>query len=93
MVARVTLHDMCQDRDEPVQAVVCKFTIKCPNCSTDVNYIITCVRADSNAQLGLLGVGNQNITPEETHRSQRGWQEISIPSFRSLTHWCLSQQL
>ena len=47
MVARVTLHDMRQDRDEPVrsfgarlrgQAGVCKFFMKCPGCDVDVNY-------------------------------------------------------
>ena len=46
MVARVTLQNMRQDRDEPIrnfrarlngQAGVCKFTIKCPNCEHDVN--------------------------------------------------------
>ena len=48
MVARVTLHNMRQDTDEPVrgfgarlrgQADVCKFLlIKCPGCNVDVNY-------------------------------------------------------
>ena len=47
MVARVTLHNMRQDRDEPVrgfgarlrgQAGVCKFLIKCTGCDVDVNY-------------------------------------------------------
>jgi hypothetical protein len=49
MVARVTLHNMRQDRDEPIrafrarlagQAGVCKFIVKCPaeNCGQDVNY-------------------------------------------------------
>lgn len=49
MVARVTLHNMRQDRDEPVrafgarlagQAGVCRFTTKCPSeaCGRDVSY-------------------------------------------------------
>jgi hypothetical protein len=49
MVARVTLHNMRQDRDEPIrafgaplagQAGVCKFIVKCPaeDCGRDVNY-------------------------------------------------------
>ncbi|GFR68199.1 hypothetical protein ElyMa_000270900 [Elysia marginata] len=49
MVARVALHNMRQDRDEPIrafgarlagQASVCKFTIECPHelCGRDVNY-------------------------------------------------------
>ena len=49
MVARVTLHNMRQDRDEPIrafgarlagQAGVCRFTIRCPSgtCGQDVNY-------------------------------------------------------
>ena len=47
MVARVTLHNMRQDRDEPVrafgarlrgQASVCKFTQKCPSCDATVDY-------------------------------------------------------
>jgi hypothetical protein len=49
MVARVTLHNMRQDRDEPIhafgarlagQAGVCKFIVKCPaeGCGQDVNY-------------------------------------------------------
>ena len=47
MVARVQLHQIRQDRDEPIrhfgarlrgQAGICKFTMKCPSCKTDVNY-------------------------------------------------------
>lgn len=46
MVARVTLHNMRQDRGKPVrifgarlrgQADICKFHVKCPDCDTDVN--------------------------------------------------------
>lgn len=47
MVARVTLHNMKQDRDETVrsfgarlrgQAGICKFIIECPSCQCDINY-------------------------------------------------------
>ena len=47
MVARVTLHNMRQDRDEPVraygarlrgQASVCKFTQQCTGCDATVDY-------------------------------------------------------
>lgn len=81
MIARVTLHNMRQDRDEPVrnfsaklrgQAGVCKFVITCPNCNHEVNYTDTIVRdvlargiADPDIQLDLLGDKNQNMTLEE----------------------------
>lgn len=71
MVARVTLHNMRQDRDEQVrnfiakhrgQAGVCKFVITCPNCNPEVNYTDTIVRdvlargiADPDIQLDLIG--------------------------------------
>ena len=47
MVARVTLHNMRQDRDEPIraygprlkgQASVCKFAKQCTGCDTSVDY-------------------------------------------------------
>ena len=47
MVARVTLHHMKQDRDEPIrafaarlkgQASVCKYVKACPGCNQDVTY-------------------------------------------------------
>ena len=47
MVARVTLFEMKQDRDEPIrsfgarlrgQANVCKYTVSCPSCDEEVNY-------------------------------------------------------
>ncbi|CAC5401120.1 unnamed protein product [Mytilus coruscus] len=81
MVARVTLHNMHQDRDEPVrsfcarlrgQAGVCKFFIKCPTCNTDVNNTDTFIRdvlargiSDPEIQLDLLGDKNQDMTFEE----------------------------
>ena len=81
MVARVALHNMRQDRDEPVrnfgarlrgQAGVCKFIIPCPSCTGDVNYtdeilrdVVTRNISDSEVQLDLLGDSNQNMTLEE----------------------------
>lgn len=78
MIARVTLHNMRQDRDEPVrnfsaklrgQAGVCKFVITCLNCNHEVNYTDNIVRdvlargiADPDIQLDLLGDKNQNMT-------------------------------
>ena len=47
MVARITLNNMTQDREETIrsfgarlrgQAGVCKFIIKCQSCHQDVNY-------------------------------------------------------
>lgn len=51
MVARVQLHNMCQDRDETIrsfgarlrgQAGVCKFHVTCQTCNIDVNYPRPC---------------------------------------------------
>ena len=71
MVARVTLHNMRQDRDETIrsfgarargQAGVCKFLITCPHCDGEVNYteavlrdVVTRGLADPEIQLDLLG--------------------------------------
>ena len=50
MVARAALYSMWQDHDEAIrlfsarikgQAGVCKYIMKCPSCSTDVNYTDT----------------------------------------------------
>ena len=81
MVARVSLHNMRQDRDEPVrnysarlrgQAGVCKFSLTCPNCSHDVNYTEEIIRDvlcrginDNDIQLDLLSDKNQNMNLEE----------------------------
>ncbi|CAC5390777.1 unnamed protein product [Mytilus coruscus] len=61
MMARVTLHNMRQDRDEP-----------CPACNTDVNYTDTIIRdvlargiSNPEIQLDLLGDKNQDMTLEE----------------------------
>ena len=71
MVVRVALHNMQQDRDEPIrnfgarlrgQAGVCKFTTKCPNCERNVDYtehiirdVLTRGLEDQDIQLDLLG--------------------------------------
>ena len=81
MVARVTLHNMRQDRDETVrsfgarlqgQANICKFIVKCPGCSEDVNYTEAIMRdvlsrglADSEIQRDLLRDKKQDITLDE----------------------------
>jgi hypothetical protein len=81
MVARVELHNMQQDRDEPIrsfgarlrgQAGVCKFTVKFQQCNEDVDYtehiirdVVTRGLADHDIQLDLLGDKNQNMTLED----------------------------
>ena len=81
MVARVTLHNMRQDRDEPIrsfgarlsgQAGICKFVTKCPGCDMDVNYTEAVLRDvlsrgldDTEIQLDLLGDTNQEMSLEE----------------------------
>ena len=81
MVARVSLHNMRQDRDETIrsfgarlrgQAGVCKFVIKCPHCEGEVNYSKAILRdvlsrglGDPEIQLDLLGDKNQDMTLEE----------------------------
>ena len=84
MVARVTLHNMKQDRGEPIcafgarlrgQAGVCKFTQQCTNCQANVDYTETILRdvlcrglEDSEIQLELLGYKNQDMTLEQILR-------------------------
>ena len=78
MVARVALHHMKQDRDEPIrafaarlrgQAGVCKYTKVCPECNHDVSYteaILTDVLCRGIAiQIDLLGDPNQAMTLEQ----------------------------
>ena len=78
MVARVTLHNMRQDRDEPGrafgarlrgQAGVCK---KCPSCEAEVDYTEVVIKdvlcrglEDSEIQMDLLGDKNQDMTLEQ----------------------------
>ena len=81
MVARVTLHNMRQDRDETIrsfgarlrgQAGVCKFELDCPGCTEKVNYTEQVLRDvlcrgidDTEIQMDLLGDKNQEMTLEE----------------------------
>ena len=81
MVARVALYEMRQDRDESIrsfgarirgQAGVCKYTLECPSCASDVNYtdqilrdVLTRGVYDSEIQLDLLGHTNQNMSLED----------------------------
>ena len=84
VVARVTLHNMKQDRDETVrsygarlrgQAGICKFAIACPSCHHNVNYtepilrdILTRSIADPEIQLDLLGNSNQEMSLEDVFK-------------------------
>ena len=84
MVARSTLNNMTQGREETVrsfgarlrgQVGVCKFVLKCNNCDTNVNYadvilrdVLTRGLYDSEIQLELLGDQNQNMTLEQVFK-------------------------
>lgn len=81
MVARVTLHNLKQDRDEPIQAFgawlrgqacVCKYTQQCNGCHANVDYTETILRDvlcrglyDPKIQMNLLANKNQDITLEQ----------------------------
>ena len=78
MIARVTLHNMRQDRDEPIraygarlrgQASICKFTHKCTGCDADVEAVLRDVLCrgleDTDIQMDLLGDSNQEMTSEQ----------------------------
>ena len=83
-MARITLQEMRQDRDEPVrsfsahfygQAGVCKYIVKCPKCDHDVNYTDPMVRdvlargiCDHDIRPDLLGDSNQDMSLEEVTR-------------------------
>lgn len=84
MVARVTLHNMRQGRDEPVraygarlrgQASVCKFTQRCTGCEANVDYTEAMIKDvlcrgldDAEIQMDLLGDKNQDMTLEQVLR-------------------------
>ena len=70
MVARVQLHNMCQDRDEMIRRLVLAYEVKSASVNSssnilaaiDVNYtenivcdVVTCRLADNKIQLDLLG--------------------------------------
>ena len=81
MVARVALHHMKQDRDEPFrafaarlkgQASVCKYIKACPGCYQEMTYTdailtdVLCRRiADTEIQMDLLGDTNQVMSFEQ----------------------------
>ena len=63
MVARVALHDMCQDNDEPIRAFgtwirgqirVCNYNVTCPDCSKSVDFT-DCILGD------VLAHGSQTL--------------------------------
>ena len=75
MVTRVELHNVQQDRDEPIRnfgaRLRCQAT-KCPNCDRNVDHtehiirdVLTRGLADQDIQLDLLVCKNQNMTLEE----------------------------
>ena len=80
-MARVTLHNMRQDRDEPVhafvarrrgQASVCKFAQQCSRCDANVDYTESIIKdvlcrglEDGETQRDLLGDKNHDTTLEE----------------------------
>ena len=81
MVARVTLHNMRQDRDEPIraygarlrgQASICKFAQQCTGCDANVDYTESILKdvlcrglEDAEIQMDLLGDKNQDMTWEQ----------------------------
>ena len=81
MVARVTLLNMRQDREETIrsysarlrgQAGICKYTVNCSGCNNTVDYTEEMVKdavtrgiSDQDIQLDLLGERNQDMTLEE----------------------------
>ena len=74
MVARVTLHNMRQDRDEPIrafgtrlrgQASVCKFMQQCTGCEANkamIKDVLCRGLEDTEIQMDLLGDKNQDMT-------------------------------
>ena len=84
MVARVMLHNMKQDRGEPIgaygarlwgQTSVCKFIQQCTNCEANVDYTEAILRdilcrglEDSEIPLDLLGDKNQDMALEQMLR-------------------------
>ena len=103
MVARVTLHNMKQGRDEPVrafgarlrgQASVCKFTQPCPSCEANVDYTEVMIKdvlcrglEDSEVQMDLLGNKNQDMTLEQV----LGFVEAKEAGKRSASRLLLPQ--
>ncbi len=78
MIARVTLHNMKQDRDEPIraygarlrgQASICKFTHRCTGCEAYTETVLRDVLCrgleNMDIQMDLLGDSNQEMTLEQ----------------------------
>lgn len=81
LVARIQLQDMQQKDGEPIRAFaarlkgqssVCKFVQECPSCTTHVDFTNQMIRdvlvkgiVDSDIQLNLLSVNNQEMSLEE----------------------------
>ena len=103
MVARATLHNMSQDRDEPIRAYaarlrghagICKFSVQCQHCNHDVSYTEQILRdiivrniVDNDIQLELLGNENQSMSLEEVIR----FIEAKESGKRSATHLLTTQ--
>ena len=104
MVARVTLHNMRQDQDEPVhayearlkgQASVCKYNQECPRCHNTVVYMEAIIRdvlcrglEDTEIQINLLGDRNQDMTSEEALK----FVEVKEAGKRSASRLLLPQE-
>ena len=100
MVARTALYTMRQDCDETIrsfsarikgQAGVCKYIMKCPSCSTNVNYTDTILRdvlsrgiADHEIQLDVLGDQNQDMTLEEVRKFMEAKESGKLSASRLL---------
>jgi len=101
MIARVTLNNSRQDRDEAIrsycarlrgQANVCKYVIDCQNCGHQVDYTESILRdvicrglEDSDIQLDLLGQTNQDISLRQ-ERQARGQQPNSSNNMRAMLY-------
>jgi len=101
MIARVTLNNSRQDRDEAIrsycarlrgQANVCKYVIDCQNCEHQVDYtesilcdVICRGLEDSDIQLDLLGQTNQDISLRQ-ERQARGQQPNSSNNMRAMLY-------
>ena len=84
MVASMALHNMRQDRNEPIraygarlrgQASVCKFTQQCTGCTANVDCTEAMIKdvlcrglADTEIQMQLLGDKNQDMMLEQVLR-------------------------
>ena len=100
MVARVTLNNMRQDRDEPVrafaarlrgQAGVCKFTHPCTGCGGETNYTDAIIR-----DVLCRGIGQPRDDPgtrASVRGSKGGRQEVRLTTTPTPLSRQRSQQL